>query len=90
MLQANLRKIGPKNPLKDDLPIDDEDAEGSGFEESRYDLESSGSGYGPDDEDTDHEREPFSKLLKFVDTTLIIQLKLASVSSRISKILLNP
>lgn len=76
MLQANSRKIGPKNPLKDDLPIDDEDAEGSGFEESRYDLESSGSGYGPDDEDTD-EGESFSKLLKFVDTTLIIQLKLA-------------
>lgn len=39
--------------MNDDITLDDEDAEGSGYEESR-DLESSGSGYGPDDEDAAH------------------------------------
>lgn len=52
-LQQNSKKNNPKIPLNDDISIDDEDVEGSGFEDS-HDLESSGSGYGPDDEDAAH------------------------------------
>lgn len=85
MLQANSKKNKPKNPLKDDIPIDDEDAEGSGFEESRYDVESSGSGYGPDDEDADHGSSPFSKSPKFVESTVTIPLR-CSILQRSCKI----
>lgn len=39
---------------KDDIYIDDDDLEGSGLHrEIKDDLESSGSGFGPDDEDGD-------------------------------------
>lgn len=38
---------------KDDIYIDDDDLEGSGQREIKDDLESSGSGFGPDDEDGD-------------------------------------
>lgn len=53
-MQANSKKNNPNKQLKEDITNDDEDIEGSGFEESRDDLESSGSGYGPDDEDANH------------------------------------
>lgn len=36
---------------KDEIYIDDEALEGSGIREIKDDLESSGSGFGPDDED---------------------------------------
>lgn len=36
---------------KDEIYIDDEALEGSGNREIKDDLESSGSGFGPDDED---------------------------------------
>lgn len=73
LLQANSKKSNPKNVPVDDIPIDDEDAEGSGFEESRSDLESSGSGYGPDDEDADRGSGPFgSELQNFVESTVTV------------------
>jgi len=47
----------PTSTSKDDIYIDDEALEGSGNREIKYDLESSGSGFGPDDEDTTEDEE---------------------------------
>lgn len=55
--------VSPSN----ELYFDDEALEGSGNQEVKYDLESSGSGFGPDDEDGDGDvvfpkkKEPTSK-----------------------------
>lgn len=43
--------LWPASTAKDDIYIDDEALEGSGNGEIKDDLESSGSGFGPDDED---------------------------------------
>lgn len=45
-------KKNVQKKAKDDIYIDDEDMDGSGNGEDKYDLESSGSGFGPDDEDS--------------------------------------
>ncbi|XP_054269416.1 syndecan-like [Macrosteles quadrilineatus] len=50
----------PTSSSKDDIYIDDEALEGSGNREIKYDLESSGSGFGPDDEDGDGGSDPGS------------------------------
>uniref|UniRef100_A0A0A9XWX6 Syndecan n=1 Tax=Lygus hesperus TaxID=30085 RepID=A0A0A9XWX6_LYGHE len=47
--------------LGNEIYIDEEALEGSGNQEVKYDLESSGSGFGPDDEDGDGDIPSFPK-----------------------------
>lgn len=49
--QKKQTSVWSPSTTKDEIYIDDEALEGSGNREIKDDLESSGSGFGPDDED---------------------------------------
>lgn len=66
----NLQIHSKTNPSKkednDDAFIDDEDSsEGSGHGKNKFDLESSGSGYGLFDEDDEHDLGPSMSFWQF-------------------------